>query len=260
MKAVVVESFDRAPVVREVPVPEVGPTDVLVRVQASSVNPADETIASGELQPIVGHVLPITLGRDFAGIVETVGAEVTGYRPGDVVLGNLPPWNPHVQDGTWSEYVLLPGGQFATHLPDGVPIETAGVASLVTITAIAAVEAAQLEQGQTVLVVGASGGVGVVTVQLARAAGTSVIALARAEDAEFLAELGASRTIDRDEDLAEALGDQKIDALIDLVTPDPESLNAIAAQVQREGGSSRPAAQPGTAPIASTSAPFLPRA
>ena len=91
MRAFTLDSFERPPGLREdLPTPQAGPGQLLVRVQASSVNPVDAGIAAGHLKDMVPHELPVLLGRDYAGVIEQVGAGVTGYAAGDAVFSFVP--------------------------------------------------------------------------------------------------------------------------------------------------------------------------
>src|SRR5688572_1657069 len=96
MRAIMLESFDSDPTLQEIPTPQIAPNEVLVRVHASSVNPVDGAIAAGMMSGMVEHDFPVVLGRDFAGVVEQVGSEVTRYAEGDEVYGFLPAANPTV--------------------------------------------------------------------------------------------------------------------------------------------------------------------
>lgn len=236
MKAVTLDSFGAQPAFRDdLPEPAAGPGDVVVRVRASSLNPVDQSIADGILKAIAEHEFPVVLGRDFAGTVETAGPAVTGVQAGDLVYGFVPPWNPRVHAGTWAERIVLPGGQFLAHVPDGVPVQVAGAAPLVILTAMAAVDAVRPRPGQTVLVVGATGGVGTAAVQLAAAAGATVIAPARSGDEAYLRDLGVGQVIDRDGDIAESLRGVQADALIDLVSYSPDGFERYAAFLKPGG-------------------------
>ncbi len=100
MRAVTVTAFETSPAVHDLPTPTPAPTEVLVRVHASSVNPVDNAIAAGMLKGMVEHEFPVTLGRDYAGVVEDAGADVTRYSAGDEVFGFLTHASPTVHDGT----------------------------------------------------------------------------------------------------------------------------------------------------------------
>jgi NADPH:quinone reductase len=81
MRAIVLESFDSSPALREVPTPQIAPNEDLVRVRASSVNPVDGAIAAGMMSAMVEHEFPVVLGRDYAGVVEQAGSDVTRATP-----------------------------------------------------------------------------------------------------------------------------------------------------------------------------------
>src|SRR3954469_22063479 len=127
MNAVTITAFDTPPALNELPAPTPTPTDVVVRVQASSVNPVDNGIASGMLNQMgVEYEFPVTLGRDYAGVVEHVGAEVTGFAPGDLVFGFLLHANPSAHEGTWAELITVPQDTSIAGVPDTVDLAAAG--------------------------------------------------------------------------------------------------------------------------------------
>jgi NADPH2:quinone reductase len=239
MRAFTLDSFDTRPGPREdLPTPQVGPDQLLVRVQASSVNPVDAFIAAGYLKAMAEHEFPVALGRDYAGVIEQVGPAVTGYAPGDEVYGWLLHANPTVHEGSWVELIAIPQGGSVARRPASVDVAQAGAAPLAALTALAASDALELGAGATVLVVGASGGVGSFTVQLAAHAGATVLAPGLAEDQDHLRGLGAAEVLDRNADSVAAVRERYpdgVDALLDLVSSDPEALNAYAAVV-RDGG------------------------
>src|SRR5215213_1824610 len=105
MRAITLESFDSGPTLQDIPTPQIAPNEVLVRVHASSVNPVDGAIAAGMLKDMVEHEFPVVLGRDFAGIVEQAGSEVSGLSVGDEVFGFLPGMGPTVHNGSWAELI-----------------------------------------------------------------------------------------------------------------------------------------------------------
>jgi NADPH:quinone reductase-like Zn-dependent oxidoreductase len=205
---------------------------VPVRVQASSVNPLDGGIAAGMLAGMLPHEYPITLGRDFAGVVEQVGEGVSSVAVGDEVFGEVPAMVPPVHDGAWTERIVVTE-QVLAKKPAGVDTAQAGAAPLAALTALTTVDALQLSAGQTVLVVGATGGVGSLIVQLAKAAGATVIAPGLAEDEEFLRGLGVDELLARDGDLVAAARERYpdgVDALVDAVTPfQPTPYDAVLA-------------------------------
>src|SRR5256886_10131047 len=117
MKAVTITAFDTPPVLREdLPSPTLGPNEVLVRVRASSVNPADNSIAAGMLKQMgVEYEFPVILGRDYVGLVERVNPDVAAYAVGDEVFGFLMHANPTVRDGSWAELVAVPQDMSIAH-------------------------------------------------------------------------------------------------------------------------------------------------
>jgi NADPH:quinone reductase-like Zn-dependent oxidoreductase len=227
MRAFALDSFGAQPALQdEVAEPPVGDNQVLVRVRASAVNPVDVYIAAGALKELYEHEFPVTLGRDFAGTVEQVGSRVGRYEVGDEVFGFVLHANPTVHEGSWAELITVPEDNSVAPKPRSVDFAQAGAAPLSGISAIAAFDAFAPAGGETVLVVGAAGGVGSFFVQLAAAAGANVIAPALAEDHEYLRDLGVAEVIDRDADVAAAVRathPDGVDAILDVVSPTPDA-------------------------------------
>src|SRR5215218_2952413 len=94
MRAITLESFDSGPTLQDIPTPQIAPNEVLVRVHASSVNPVDGAIAAGMLKDMVEHEFPVVLGRDFSGVVEQEGSDVSGLSEGDEAFGFVPGMGP----------------------------------------------------------------------------------------------------------------------------------------------------------------------
>jgi NADPH:quinone reductase len=222
MRAFSLTGLDAPPALRDdVPEPAPGDGEVLVRVRASAANPVDNAIAAGMLSGMVEHEFPVTLGRDYAGVVEQVGAGVSRYAAGDEVYGFVPHANPTVRDGSWAELIVLSEDHAIGRAPSGVDVETAGAAPLAGITAMAGIDALELSRGDRLVVVGATGGVGSLAVQLAAKAGATVIAPALPEDESYLRDLGVAEVIDRDGDLPTG-----VDAVLDLVSYTPDLIDA----------------------------------
>ena len=166
--------------VAEVPMPEPGPGQVLVRVKAAGINPGEAKIREGLLHSRWPATFPSGQGSDLAGVVARAGQGVTGFAAGDEVIGYTD------NRSSQAEYALAEAANL-TARPAGVPWEVAGSLFVVGATAWAAVRAVTLTAGDTVVVSGAAGGVGSVTVQLARRAGATVIGLASPANHEWLA-------------------------------------------------------------------------
>jgi NADPH:quinone reductase-like Zn-dependent oxidoreductase len=164
----------------DVPRPEPGPGQVLVQVKAAGINPGEAKIRAGLLHARWPATFPSGEGSDLAGIVTETGQAVTGFSAGDEVIG----WTDH--RASHAEYVVVEEENL-TLKPAGVPWEVAGALFVAGVTAYAAVRAVALTEGDTVVVSGASGGVGSIAVQLARRSGATVIGLASPLNHEWLA-------------------------------------------------------------------------
>src|SRR3954447_2510125 len=231
MQAITLDSANASPTLREdLPEPTPADNEVLVRVHASSVNPVDNGIAAGMLAGMgVEHQYPVTLGRDYAGVVEQAGTAVSSYGPGDQVYGFVLHANPAVHDGAWAELITVTEELSIAPAPDGVDLATAGAAPLAGITAVTALDALDLSEGDVLLVAGATGGVGSLAVQLAAGAHATIVAPALPEDEEFLRSLGVSEIVPRDGDVAAAVRERfpnGVDALLDLVNYAPGTYDA----------------------------------
>ena len=203
MRAFVLPDFERQPTLADIPMPEAKPGEVLVRVHAASVNGVDLSIASGQLQGMLEYRFPVVLGKDFAGTVEAVGAGVTGFATGDRVFGVVFDPSP-LSSRSFAEYLAVPAGPNLTRVPEGVDFAAAGVLGLAGSAALQAVDEVAPAAGETVLVSGATGGVGAYAVQLVAARGATVIATAKpGDEANFVRDLGASHDFDYRGDVAE---------------------------------------------------------
>src|SRR3954465_3424269 len=138
IRAVTTDRPDTPPALREdLPAPTAAHNEVVVRVHASSVNPVDNSIAAGMLAQIgVEYDYPVTLGRDYAGVVEQVGSGVTRFSPGDQVFGFLLHANPKARDGSWAELITVTEDLSIATAPSGIDLAIAGVAPLAGITAM----------------------------------------------------------------------------------------------------------------------------
>jgi NADPH:quinone reductase-like Zn-dependent oxidoreductase len=174
-----------------VPVPAVG--EVLVRIHAASLNPVDWKIATGSFRLIVRGGVPRTMGSDFAGDVTAVGSGVTTFAAGDRVFGFIDPFTR--TGGTFAEFAVVPV-EFAHHLPAELGHADGAALACVGPTAVTLCNLGHVGTGSKVLVNGASGGVGHVAVQVARARGAKVTATASAARHEFVRSLGAQACID----------------------------------------------------------------
>jgi NADPH:quinone reductase-like Zn-dependent oxidoreductase len=248
-RAVVYETFGGPEVleVRDVPEPHAGPGEVRVRVTAAGLNPMDVGIAAGSpAAAMFGVTVPAGFGYDYAGVVDEVGAGVHGAAPGDRVHGGA-------MAKAVADFLVVKAPAVAPdalfHTPDGISDEVAATLPVAGLTAVAALEAIGLRAGDTVLVGGAAGGVGVFAVQLAKLAGARVIGTASEGTFAFLRRLGAEPVTygpglaDRVRALApdgvsaatDLFGTETVEAALGLGVP-PERISTIAAGPNPPGG------------------------
>ena len=194
MRAVVIPGFGSEPEVVDLPVPEPGPGEILVRIHAAGMNPFDWKVADGALKGVVEHKFPLVMGSDGAGVVEAVGGGVANFRPGDRVYGQF--MKVALGRGSYAEHTVAPADGKLALIPDGLSFTVAAALPTARSAAYHAIQAARLAEGQTILVNGASGGVGQSAVQLAGDAGARVIATSPPDLAEHLRDLGADEIID----------------------------------------------------------------
>src|SRR3989475_9992444 len=222
IKALALEGFDRPPAVIDVPAPQPASGELLVRVHVASVNAYDAFVATGMAKDFMAHEFPAVLGQDLAGVVEAVGDGVEGFQEGDRVFGTIGAKGT-VHDGTFAELATpLPPALALT--PAAVDDQQAGPLGVAATTAMSAVSAIDPSEGATVLIVGATGGVGTFAIQLAAARGAHVIASVKPGDEDLLTTLGAAETVDYSKEVIGAVRERHpdgIDAVIDLVHRDP---------------------------------------
>jgi NADPH:quinone reductase-like Zn-dependent oxidoreductase len=174
------------------PRPEAGEGQVLIRIQATSVNPVDNAIRAGYMAGFFTPNFPYTLGMDVAGTVAAVGQGVNNFAPGDAVFGRTELGH----DGSYAEYVVLPADDIVA-IPRSLNFIQAAALPHVALTAWRGlVDTANLQAGQKVLIHAAAGGVGHIAVQLAKARGAYVYGTASTRNQDFLHQLGADQPID----------------------------------------------------------------
>ena len=194
MKAVVINKYGDASVLEytDAPRPEPAEDEILVRVHAAAVNPADWKVRDGAGERF-GLELPLILGGDIAGIVEEVGDSVTNFKKGDAVYGMTASGG---FSGGYAEYAVAKADAVALK-PDSLSFEEAAALPVAALTAWQAMfDLADLRSGQRILITGASGGVGSMAVQLAKAKGAYVVATASGRNENFVRDLGADEFID----------------------------------------------------------------
>ena len=198
MKAVIAEAYGGPEVleIADVAVPQTGPNGVLVRVHASSVNPLDWKLRKGLLSALWTLRFPVIWGCDLSGVVESVGSNVTLFRPGDEVYGFKEGHVAKTYRGTYAEYVVIPENAISRK-PGKLSHQEAAAVPLAALTAWHTLrEQGGLAAGKRVLIHAAAGGVGVFAVQIAKALGAYVAATAGPRNQDFLSQLGADLVVD----------------------------------------------------------------
>jgi NADPH:quinone reductase-like Zn-dependent oxidoreductase len=203
-------------------IPAVQEGEVLIRVKAAGVNPVDAFILGGHMQQFLPYTFPIVPGWDVAGVIEECGYSARRFSPGDEVYAYAR--RPTVHLGTFAEYIVLPESYVAAR-PKSLRWEEAAGIPLAGLTAYQSLfDAGHLQAGQSVLILGASGGVGSQAIQLAKAHGATVVAVASARNQEYMRELGADHTIDYAQgsiaDAVKVIFPVGVDVLFDCISGD----------------------------------------
>lgn len=194
MKAIRIHEYGNESVLHyeDTPMPRIQEDEVLIKVHAAGINPVDWKIREGYLQEAVPYKLPLILGWDVSGVIETVGDNVTNFQKGDAVYSR-----PDIfRDGAYAEYIAVKSHEVALK-PSSIDHIHAASIPLAALTAWQAlIETAHLSEGQRVLIHAAAGGVGIFAVQLAKAQRASVIGTASTRNHDFLRELGVDELVD----------------------------------------------------------------
>lgn len=193
MKAMVIRQYGSPNVLQyeEVEPPKIKPDQLLVKVRASCVNPVDWKIRKGMLKFITGNQFPIILGFDLSGDVVEVGSQVTRFKVGDAIYGNV-----GLPGGGYAEFAAVPEKSVAPK-PTNMSYEEAAAVPVAALTALQSLrDLGHIQLGQSVLVNGGSGGVGTFAVQIAKALGATVTATCSTKNIDVIKSLGADRVID----------------------------------------------------------------
>lgn len=213
MKAALYDRFGGPEVlyVGRVPRPKPGPGEVLVKVNAFSVNGGELAARAGNLRLLTGQRFPQRVGLDFSGEIAGAGAGVAGFVAGDRVWGVMGRTSGF---GSAAEYIAVPAGRVG-RVPDGLELVEAAALPVATTAITALRDKVGLRPGERLLVRGAAGGVGNAGVQLGRAYGAEVTALARAANLDFVSGLGANEVVDHRSVRPTDLG--RFDVILDTV-------------------------------------------
>lgn len=214
MKAIQIFKYNKQDIsatLVELAKPTIQPDEVLVHIKAAGVNPLDNKITRGGVKMLVPHKLPLTMGHEFAGIVEEIGSQVQGLSVGDKVYGLMPT----IKAGAFAEWAAVPASILAP-MPEGLSYTEATSIPLTALTAYQALDLMQVQAGKTIFISGGSGGFGAMAIPLAKARGLIVYTSGNAASRERVLALGADRYFDyRTEDYLQEL--KQVDYVIDSV-------------------------------------------
>ena len=226
MKAVQIKEYGDESVLKYIKVdrPEPKSNEILVKIKAAAINPVDVKIRDGQGKDW-GMQLPLVLGADFAGTIEDLGEEIKSYKKGDEVYGKI-------LLGCYADYVIVKENELSLK-PTNLDFDNAASIPMGALTAYQAIfDTAGLKSGQKILVHGASGGVGAMAVQLAKAKGAYVIGTASGSNEDFVKSLGVDEFIDyKTAKFEETVKD--MDVVFDAVGGDT---NKKSYQVLKKGG------------------------
>jgi NADPH:quinone reductase-like Zn-dependent oxidoreductase len=213
MQAIVVEHLGETGTLREIPLPQPGTDEILVRITAAGVNPIDWKSRDGGRKP-----LPFVLGQDFAGVVSAVGNNVNGYKQGERIFGIAR------KHGAYAQFTLVPQNSHAepiAHIPRDVGDADAAALPTAGLTALAALNLMALGQGQTLVILGVTGGVGSFAAQIAKSRGARVIGTGHSGHERSARDIGIDEYIPYDTqsvaDAIKAKVPSGADAVLDLV-------------------------------------------
>jgi len=194
MKAVVYDNYGEPEVLqlREIPEPEIGTRECLVKVAAVSVNPSDWKTLAGKWRFATGNRFPRQIGIDFSGIIERTGERVTRFRVGEPVIGSVIP----LRKGCLAEYVAVAESHLG-RIPNNIPpVDAAGIPVACSTAYVGLRHRRKDLRGKRVLLTGGGGGVGQFVFQLGRVFGAHITAVCSEEKVKLCRELGADRVID----------------------------------------------------------------
>ncbi|MEU0137795.1 NADP-dependent oxidoreductase [Streptomyces sp. NPDC006296] len=240
MRAIAVSAVRAEPGLVELPKPDPGAGEVRVKIEYASLNPLDRQLADALADDAAPQVFPLVLGTDFAGRVDMIGSGDNAFRVGDAVFGRVaaPPLGRH---GAYAEYVCVPQDSPIALVPREVPLRAAAALPSAATAAAQILSDTSVRGGSSLLLVGATGGVGSFLTQLAAARGTAVVAAVRGDGGRRMRALGAAATVDTScgpeapAAAVRALYPEGVDVLVDLVSTDTASFAAYTGLL-RDGG------------------------
>lgn len=212
MKAAVLNKYDKKKTeveIKEIPVPEIGENDVLVKVAYAGVNPLDNMIVRGEVKLITPYKLPLVMGNEFSGTVVEVGSGVSGFKKDDRVYARMP-----LDDiGAFGEFVSIDKDALA-HVPQCLDLEEVACVPLTALTAMQAFELLDVKSGESIFISGGTGSLGAMAIPIAKSFGLKVMTSGSEQNRERVISLGVDEFFDyRTQDYSEILSD--VDYVLD---------------------------------------------
>lgn len=237
MKAITIPQFKATPELTAQPKPVVKAGSMVVKIIAAGINPFDTKMIDGILDGQMPHHFPMIPGVDAVGVVEETGEGVTHFKTGDHIYGQF--LHAPVGEGTFAEYVVVPEKAALSFAPKKIPLKQAAAIPTAGMTALQMIEKSGLKHEQILLVVGATGGVGLFLIQLAAMQGIYIIATASDENgASKVKELGAKETINyKKVSVADEIRNNYpdgVDGLIDMVSS-PAVFKEMTSLVKKGG-------------------------
>jgi NADPH2:quinone reductase len=235
MNAFAIDEFEQPGSLHDLPVPRPAEGEVSVRVAAAGLNPFDNAVIRGYLKDRMEHRFPLVPGADASGTIDAIGEVVEGWSIGDEMFGSV--GKRYLGEGALAEFVTMSAGTVA-RTPSSLKPLAAAALPTAGVTALVMADALALADGHSVVVVGATGGVGSYFLQLAARRGARVVAVCSGENADYARRLGAADVIDYTAgDVVQAVRSRypdRLDAVADMYG-DREGLAGLAEQV-RSGG------------------------
>ncbi|MGB4588820.1 MAG: NADP-dependent oxidoreductase [Clostridiaceae bacterium] len=233
MKALVIRSFGDPDVFseEELDIPTIKTDEVLIKVAATSFNPADNGARKGYFGELISVDPYKILGLDLSGVIEAVGADVTGFKVGDKVFANL-----NIRDpGSYAEYTVVKPKDLCL-APVNLTLKEAGVLPLASLTAFQGLyELGELKEGQRVMINGAGGGVGSIAVQMAKHRGAFVVAVGSNNSIDVIRKVNPNQILNyKEEDITETLK-EKVDLIINLARLPEENMIKMLKLIKPNG-------------------------
>lgn len=234
MRAFALEELGAPSSIVEIPVPGPAEGQVRIRVAAAGLNPFDNAVIQGYVKDQMEHRFPLVPGADASGTVDALGEGVTGWSVGDDVFGSV--GKRYLGEGTFAELTTMSTGTIARK-PASVEHADAAAIPVAGGTALTMIQTASVSDGDVVVAIGATGGVGSYLVQLAAQRGARVLAVCSAANADYARKLGAAETVDYAAgdvvDAVRSLAPDGIDVIADMHRGDDA---ARLAELVRRGG------------------------